>query len=760
MLHAGTPSHHSAILAAAAISVERKGHQLLSNGGFGWIGRPTLRFAAVAVCTVAATVPAWASPAAAETTVEVDAGYAGTYIPGRPLPVRVQLGADRLVAGELQVSVDGLPTHVPVEVPGGSRKDFLVVVPTGSTQARPLTIVAQLPDGSKSPPRGTVTANPVGDQEVVGLSAGALGGRAVPGPQPLAVDAGTARFVALSSADFDRAPDSLGALATMGLGPDELARMAPSTRNDVLAWVDAGGRLLVDASPGGPVAGLPDGWQPGEDGRAQAGRGEIRLTSGAMAAGRWSGLIEPSERALPNVRFMAGMPLGDSLARDAGFRLPELSWLVGFLVLYVAIVGPALYFVLRKRKRSELAWVVIPLVAIVFTGASWTGGRGLRNATQLVHGSVLATSSTGSTAISYVGVSSRSGGSVRIGWPNGWLTGVSAGDTGPVQTSPLSRVDATSSGPVGRIPLDANQFGLVAATGPSGIPGALELTATADGESRARGTVKNATRFPLEGAAVFMGWAAMEVGPLEPGQSREWQLFSPAGGMGGPPPEFNVLGAFREPMDDSTRSFTRLSLWDVAQRAGLVSREPGEAVAVGWTSDYQPPVRVGGRSARAQGQTLVVGNAAVTGGANPVVDVAVRREVVRTAGGGGSVYRFTLPDGAAVDSAKLVLRTPTGPAEVWTGEAWTTIGCTDCGPLGGADVRIDPGFGPPTTVPCPPGVACGFAQPARPGPFFRGAGEFPLPDGAVRNGVVYVRFVRGLQMGTPGDTSLAIKARP
>jgi hypothetical protein len=740
----------------------------LGNGGFGWTGRPALRCAAVAVTAVAANVLAWASPAAGETVVEIDAGYAGTYIPGRPLPVRVQLGADRLVSGDLQVSVNGLPTHVPVEVPGGSRKEFLIVVPTSTNQPPALTIVAQLPDGSKSPPRATTTANPLGDQEVVGLSAGALGGRSVPGPQPLAVDAGTARFVALSPADFDRAPDSLGALATMGLGGDELARMAPSTRNGVLAWVETGGRLLVDASPGGVVAGLPDAWQPGDDGRARAGRGEVRLTSGAMAAGRWSGLVEPSERTITNFRFMSGMPLGDSLARDAGFRLPELSWLVAFLVLYVAVVGPALYFVLRKRKRAELAWVVIPLVAVLFTGASWTGGRGLRNATQLVHGSVLSTGSTGSTTMSYVGVSSRSGGDVRIGWPNGWLTGGGAGDTGPVQTSPLSRVDATSSGPVGRIPLDANQFGLVSASGPSGLPGALEVTAVADGDSRAKGTVKNSTRFALEGAAVFMGWAAMEVGPLEPGQSREWQLFSPAGGMGGPPPEFNVLGGFRGPMDDSTRSFTRLSLWDVAQRAGLASREPGEVVAVAWTRDYEPPVRVGGRSAKAKGQTLVLGSAAVAAGGRPAIDVAVRREVVRTAGGGGSVFRFTFPEGVAVDPAQLLLRTPIGPAEVWTGDAWTTLGCTDCGPsTGGGGFAIPgPGFGPPTTVPCPPGATCGFAQPAVPGPvgpggpFLRGSGEFPLPAEAVRDGVVYVRFVRGLPMATPGDTGLAIRTRP
>ena len=56
------------------------------------------------------------------------ASTAGTF--GRRLPVTVDIEADRLVRGHVEVAVDGLTGtwSTPVEVPGGSDKDVVVVV--------------------------------------------------------------------------------------------------------------------------------------------------------------------------------------------------------------------------------------------------------------------------------------------------------------------------------------------------------------------------------------------------------------------------------------------------------------------------------------------------------------------------------------------------------------------------------------------------------------------------------------------------------
>ena len=700
------------------------------------------------LCAAVVLLALWSpAPAAAATTLKVEAGYAGTYVPGQPLPVRVRVTADRLLSGTLEVATNGAPTSVGVEVPGGSEKEFLVLVSTSAAD-RDLDVTARLPAGSDSIATGSARVSALADAEVVGLLPGALGGRPVPGPTTLAVDAGTARFVALGPGELDRAPDSLAALRTIGVGGDELARQAPAVRDGLLRWVESGGRLLVDAAPGaGPVPGLPDGWQPGASGRARAGTGEIRLTAGAMAAGRWSGLVEPTARLSDEeARRMGGPPLGDALANDAGFRVAELSWLVAFLAFYVVLVGPGLYVVLRRRRRPELAWAVIPLVAVLFAGVSWAGGRGLRTDTDAVHGTVLLTGAHGSTAVTWLGFSSQSGGSVKLRYPADWVASTSERSV-PALT-PLRSVRVTSSGPEATLPLDAGQFGMVSARGPSGQSGGLVVTARADRDGRATGTVRNGTDLTLTEVGVLIGYDAVAVGTLDPGEEQDWDL-DVRQWNGGPPGEFMLWGPDRISSTGET-SFTRISLFDAAKRVGAVDMESGDAVGVGWTDDYRPPVEASGRTARPDGKTMVVGSAPVAASGARTPDVSIRRETVRTTGGLGSLFRFSLPESSrAVDPAKLTLRSSFFPVDVWTGDGWSTVDCTGAACPPGADQ-----FGP--KVVCPPGVPC--REPPMFGPFGPDApiSDAALPAAAMQDGTVYVRVSSGLPPFL-GDAGLALR---
>ncbi|MFP5317251.1 MAG: hypothetical protein ACLGI2_03035 [Acidimicrobiia bacterium] len=707
--------------------------------------------AAVAVAAIVLGTPG--VPAAAATTLRVDAGYAGAYVPGQPLPVRVRVTADRLLAGTLEVSTGGAPTSVGVEVPGGSEKEFLVLVST-SPVGEGLNVTARLPDGSDTVASGTGTVTPMADAEVVGVLPGALAGRPLPGPTTLAVDAGTARFVALGPAELDRAPESLMALRTIAVGADEVARQAPAVRNGLLRWVETGGRLLVDATPGSePVAGLPDGWQPGAADRARAGQGEVRLTAGAMAAGRWAGLVEPTARlADERGRRVGGPPLGDALASDAGFRVPELSWLVGFLALYVVVVGPGMYVLLRRRGRPELAWAVIPVVAVLFAGAAWVGGRGLRTDTESVHGTVIATGAHGSTAQTWLGFSSRGGAELELGYPDRWVVGTAGRDF--PQLSTLRRVEVTPSGPRALLPLNAGQFGLASARGPSGEPGALVVEAGAEADGRAAGTVRNDTGLALDGVGILLGSNAVGLGSLGPGESRDWSLVA-GRWQGGPPVEFELWEPDQVGLGGET-SFSRFSLFYAAQQAGMVDLQGSDVVAVGWTEGYRPPVRASGRTERPQGRTLVVGTAPVHPAGARHADVSIRRETVRTTGGLGSVFRFSVDTtGRAVDPAKLSLRSAFFPLEVWTGEAWTPVKCDDprCPALqfaSGPGQFLDVRPACPPGMPCPPAALRGPIGPDAP------VVDVALPDGAVRNGVVYVRADSGIPPFL-GDAGVALR---
>ena len=58
--------------------------------------------------------------------------------------------------------------------------------------------------------------------------------------------------------------------------------------------------------------------------------------------------------------------------------LPSLRLLVPLLAIYILIVGPVNYFVLRRRRHLELAWVTIPVITLLFSVGAYGLGFQLR----------------------------------------------------------------------------------------------------------------------------------------------------------------------------------------------------------------------------------------------------------------------------------------------------------------------------------------------------------------------------------------------
>ncbi len=70
-----------------------------------------------------------------------------------------------------------------------------------------------------------------------------------------------------------------------------------------------------------------------------------------------------------------------ALATLPELALPSFFYICGWLGLYIAVIGPVNYFVLRRMKRTELAWVTVPVLVIIFTSLAYFSGylyRGTR----------------------------------------------------------------------------------------------------------------------------------------------------------------------------------------------------------------------------------------------------------------------------------------------------------------------------------------------------------------------------------------------
>lgn len=725
------------------------------------------------------------APAPAVSSLKVEAGYDGFVLPGRSFPVRVEARTDRLVRGRIEVigRFDNGPgetvsVRLPVEIPGGGAKSFVVVVPPIPTfPGGSVGVQARLVEGDGGAPiaeSARVQARPANDRELVGLlpAAWSSSGAGATGPAtvPLAIDAGVAQFFEVDPILLELAPGSLEPLGTLVAGAGELGRLTPPVLRRVHAWLERGGTLLVDSAAGTPVEGLPDAWQPGEGGMSSAGLGRVRLMPGLVDGGTWDGVILPTpSRGTNDPRFGGfGGPtsVGNSLADDAGLRVPRISWLLGFLLAYTALVGPVLGFVLNRKKRAELAWVVVPLAAVLFAGGSYTAAKGLRSGTRLAHGSVIELSPAGASATSFVGVAARERHTTEVSLGDeSWQAGraVSGFDGGQ-----RSDIQVTETGPATRLNLTAGQFAVASLLAPVPSPGDLVLTATSSEDGIVEGTIRNDLDTALEEVLVLVGRHGMNLGRLDPGEERQWR--AAAGNVDNehfPLAEMSLWrdasGQFGPPDRDSPVNF---AVWQSSSAGGGV-RPAGVATAVGWTREARLPIRIDGRPRSAKGSTAVTTSVAVMPQGR-ITDMTVRGEMVRgsnEAFGGadvgalGRVARFVLPEGTPVTRELVAaISAFAEQVEVWDGRGWVQAapGPPAVGEAPGVLRQPMVGRGGPQAVPVPmpPPDAMGPMGPAGPeGPLV----DVPIPASAVVAGSVFIRFG---QNGPVGPGSLRLREAP
>ncbi|RMH73370.1 MAG: hypothetical protein D6675_02645 [Gemmatimonadetes bacterium] len=66
--------------------------------------------------------------------------------------------------------------------------------------------------------------------------------------------------------------------------------------------------------------------------------------------------------------------INKALANISAVEPPSFGFIAFFLILYVLIVGPVNYLVLKRHQKLEWAWVTIPIIVVVFSGGAYLVG--------------------------------------------------------------------------------------------------------------------------------------------------------------------------------------------------------------------------------------------------------------------------------------------------------------------------------------------------------------------------------------------------
>ncbi len=223
------------------------------------------------------------------------------------------------------------------------------------------------------------------------------------------------------------------------------------------------------------------------------------------------------------------------IQQTPGFDLPTTLQMCGMLAVYIAVIGPLNYIVLRVLGRRELAWLTIPVLVIVFSVIAYVTGFNLRGTRATLNRlSVVQVWAEVDRAQvdGLVGLLSPRRSTYQIAAsPNLTLRTLPDDSPGAGGFTPMlaaTRIEETGLYAAVDVLVDASFVAGFVSSGfadqPPRVSGQATLTYGPGAGARVAGTVTNTTGFRLEDAVVLARGAFQHLGALEPGASVAFSL--------------------------------------------------------------------------------------------------------------------------------------------------------------------------------------------------------------------------------------------
>jgi hypothetical protein len=514
-------------------------------------------------------------------TVSISAGFDGYCRSNTWCPVYVVLSNEGIdVEGELQTSFDddvnpGIYIKR-VTLPVHSRKAYFFYLPFHGLSTRP-KIVVRLMVGQKVIVSRSVMVTLLEDNECLyGVVSDAPSDLAFLGA--VAPGTGRALVAQLDLESLPPVPMSWEGLDVLVFDDVDMTTFSGEQKQALSAWVAHGGHLVVGGGAGAvrTTAGLDDllpvsigGTRSMDDLRALGELVGVSVVPGPYAVAeatlKYGGALAEQEGTVLIARrtigggyvtFLAfdvgvnpfadwddsvrlwqwivgsfslrrqpiiqnGYQAHEAVSTIPGMKHPSILQILGFLLVYMILIGPVNYVVLRKLDRRELAWITIPVLILGFSACAYVTGFQLRGFDAIVH----------RLAVVYVPQGSQVG---RVSQLVGlfsprrtnydvWIEGLEArafsGDYYYAPSGQSLHVYREAEGvTVADLRVDVGGIEPFVAEGYTDVPGVdadlclLEVS----GSLRLEGTIR--PQIALEDAVLLMGGHVKRLGDLEKGQ--------------------------------------------------------------------------------------------------------------------------------------------------------------------------------------------------------------------------------------------------
>jgi len=357
--------------------------------------------------------------------MSVVAGADGWVSPTDPIPVRVTLSSDLLLVGRIEVAIGGASTSQAVEVPAGGVKDYVIEAASpGQRRQLRVNLVSEVGAEETVLQSEQVSVRVPANELVVAVFSAEDYESAIRGaePRPVAQDV---ELVRLSSSQVG----VLSSAVSYAVFPAEAMAELTSDAVDALhGWVETGGRLIGSSANVSRVADPVGGAAFPAVGAVavQVGAGEVTAVNdlAALDTDGWGILL----RSVPQsgvVRIQedggSSSLIGAALSSRTA-TVPALPWLLLGILLFVVLVGPVNFIVLRGFGKPEWAWFTVPLLSALFVTGFWVVGRSSLQPFTVSHTSVVVQSPRGVEGHTAFVVQVESGGEHQLAMETGWLS--------------------------------------------------------------------------------------------------------------------------------------------------------------------------------------------------------------------------------------------------------------------------------------------------------------------------------------------------
>jgi hypothetical protein len=477
--------------------------------------------------------------------------------------------------------------------------------------------------------------------------------------------------VGLEPGDLPDRVEAWGALDRLVWQDIDSNQLTPEQLIALRGWVAGGGRLVIAGGTAGPssLSAFPDDILPYRPttttdaapsslvallGEIPEGATDIPALSGKLAVGRPLASVGEetvaAERAYgagavtiigfdPTTRWLSGTNAAEGLwrrlipTRTAGtagsgddsqivqaasqlpsLALPPVGGMIGLLGLYILLIGPINYLVLKRLDKREWAWVTMPILILAFAAGAYGFGSLLRGSNVILNEAAIVRGAPGATeglAQTYLGVFSPTRASYQLRFPGGaLLSSPTNGDF--LGDGTAAGLDVLQGDPSRVRDLGVGFGSLRTIRAESAVEVPLVQTALRLEDGRLKGTVTNASEQTLQAPAVVLGSTVAKLADMAPGQSVDVDVALQPGQMGQQLSDKIVgplfFGDPRQAGEGSSRQYARHTIIDQLTfdpNWGFTGQLPAEgAVVLAWSDHELLPVEIEGQVARRSANVL------------------------------------------------------------------------------------------------------------------------------------------------------------